>query len=233
MITLRRSSERGHVNHDWLESYHTFSFATYYDPKHNGFRALRVINDDRVAPGRGFGAHAHRDMEILSYVLDGQLAHKDSMGHTRTLGPNEIQRMSAGSGVIHSEFNGSESEPVHFLQIWIEPSEKGVPPSYEQYRFEPEEKRNRWKTLASNQPEPGAVTIHQNARVYLTELSSGSEIGKSLENGRAAWVHVVSGDVSVNGESLSSGDAAAVTGEQEVKLAAGQSGAEVLLFDLA
>ncbi len=233
MIALRRSSERGHVNHDWLESYHTFSFATYQDPKHNGFRTLRVINDDRVAPGRGFGAHAHRDMEILSYVLDGQLAHKDSMGHTRTLGPNEIQRMSAGLGVIHSEFNGSETEPVHFLQIWIEPSAKGIAPSYEQYGFEPEEKRNRWKTLASNEPEPGAVTIYQDAQVYLTELTPGGEITKTLKTGRGAWVHVVSGNVSVNGEALSAGDAAAVTEEQEIKLIASESGAEVVLFDLA
>ncbi len=233
MITVRRSSERGHVNHDWLESYHTFSFSSYQDPRFNGFHALRVINDDRVAPGRGFGAHAHRDMEILSYVLDGQLAHKDSMGHTRTLGPNEIQRMSAGAGVIHSEFNGSETESVHFLQIWIEPSKFGVPPSYEQYRFEPEEKRNRWKTLASNSPVPGAVTIHQDAHVYLTELTPGSEIAQDMDGNRAAWVHVTSGDVRMNGEALAAGDAAAVSEEAKIQLTAGDMGAEVILFDLA
>jgi redox-sensitive bicupin YhaK (pirin superfamily) len=233
MITIRRSSDRGHADHGWLDSYHTFSFANYHDPEHVGFHALRVLNDDRVAAGRGFGAHAHRDMEILSYVLSGKLAHKDSMGNTETLGPNEIQRMSAGTGVIHSEFNGSDAEPVHFLQIWIEPDTVGNPPSYEQYKFEPEEKRNRWKMLASNKPQPGAVSIRQDAQVYLTELSSGSEISRDFDRGRAAWVHVVSGEASVNGEALRAGDAAAVSHQQRLRINAAEGGAEVLVFDLA
>lgn len=233
MITIRRSAERGHANHGWLDSYHTFSFADYQDPKHNGFHTLRVLNDDRVAAGRGFGAHAHRDMEILSYVLSGKLAHKDSMGNAETLGPNEIQRMSAGTGVIHSEYNGSDKEEVHFLQIWIEPDSTGNPPSYEQYKFEPEEKRNRWKMLASDKPEPGAVFIRQDARVYLTQLDGGSEISRRLDASRAAWVHVVSGEISLNGEPLQSGDAAGISREERVQIHASGNGAEVLLFDLA
>ncbi len=233
MITLRRSSDRAHIDHGWLDSYHTFSFGAYQDPEHNGFRSLRVINDDRVAPGRGFGAHAHRDMEILSYVLEGTLAHKDSMGHTRALGPNEIQRMSAGIGVIHSEFNGSETEPVHFLQIWIEPDATGGEASYEQYKFEPEEKRNRWKQLASNTPEPGAVFLRRDAQVYVASLDPGAEISRGLDDKRAAWIHVVSGDVTLNGQPLNAGDAAAVTDESTLHFAAPQGEAEVLVFDLA
>jgi len=233
MITIRRGADRGHVKRDWLESYHTFSFSSYQDPNHNGFRALRVLNDDVIAAGRGFGAHAHRDMEILSLVLDGQLKHKDSMGNVQLMGPNEIQKMSAGSGVIHSEYNGSEDATAHFLQIWIQPEKTGTPPSYEQYKFEPEEKRGRWKMLASNKPEPGAVSIRQDAHVYLTELAAEGTLSKPLADGRAAWVHVVNGEVRVNGETLGSGDAAAVTGVNEVQLATGDKGAEVLLFDLA
>jgi redox-sensitive bicupin YhaK (pirin superfamily) len=233
MITVRRGADRGHVKHNWLESYHTFSFSSYQDPAHNGFRALRVLNDDVVAAGRGFGAHAHRDMEILSYVLDGKLKHKDSMGNVQLMGPNEIQKMSAGAGVIHSEFNGSEDASAHFLQIWIEPAKTGTPPTYEQYQFEPEEKRGRWKMLASNRPEPGAVSIQQDAQVFLTELAPKGAIAKALAENRAAWVHVVSGEVTVNGTALGSGDAAAVTGEAEVQLAAGSEGVEVVFFDLA
>ncbi len=233
MITIRRSAERGHADHGWLDSYHTFSFANYYDPAHNGFHALRVLNDDRVAAGRGFGAHAHRDMEILSYVLSGKLAHKDSMGNTEMLGPNEIQRMSAGTGVIHSEFNGSDTEPTHFLQVWIEPETTGNPPSYEQYKFEPEEKQNRWKMLASNKPQPGAVFIRSDAHVYLTELSGNREISRDIDGNRAAWVHVVHGEIMLNGTILQSGDAAAVSDEQKLQIRAAEGGAEVLVFDLA
>lgn len=174
MIQVRKSEERGHAEHGWLDSYHTFSFAGYQDPKHMGFRSLRVINEDRVAPGRGFGAHGHRDMEILTYVLSGRLAHKDSMGHKEVLGPNEIQLMSAGSGVVHGEFNGSETEPVHFLQIWIEPASTGCKSGYEQIRFSQEDKRGKLKLLAGPQGGDGAVTINQDAKVFVTELKKAS-----------------------------------------------------------
>jgi redox-sensitive bicupin YhaK (pirin superfamily) len=234
MITIRRSKDRGHADNGWLKSHHTFSFASYKDPDQMGFRSLRVINDDWVAPGRGFGAHAHRDMEILSYVLEGKLAHKDSMGHTEVLGPNEIQKMSAGSGVIHSEFNGSESEPVHFLQIWIEPATKGTPPAYQQIKFDPEEKQNRFKILASSKPGAGSVQINQDAEMAVTELSPGSEITHSLSPDRAAWLHVISGSVTVNGEPLSEGDSAAVQAEQKLQVVCSSpTSAEILLFDLA
>lgn len=240
MITIRRSKERGHADHGWLDSYHTFSFADYYDPAHMGFRSLRVLNEDRVAAGKGFGAHAHRDMEILSYVLKGQLAHKDSMGHTEVLGPNEIQKMSAGKGVVHSEFNGSESEPVHFLQIWIEPKSTGTVPSYTQLKFEAAEKQNKLKVLASPQPEPGAVQINQDARVFVTELTKGHDVTYELAAGRYAWVQVVHGDVTLNGVALAAGDAAAVSDETAIKIQAadaitttGSETSEVLVFDLA
>jgi redox-sensitive bicupin YhaK (pirin superfamily) len=234
MLTIRRSEERGHADHGWLDSHHTFSFANYYDPKNMGFRSLRVLNDDRVAAGRGFGAHPHRDMEIISYVVDGRLAHRDSMGHEQEIGPNEIQYMSAGRGTVHSEFNGSKSEPVHFLQIWIEPKTAGTEPFYQQIGFEAEEKRNRWKLLASPEPAPGAVQIKQDAKVSVAELTEGSELGYALATGRHAWVHVVEGKVEVNGTVLTTGDAAAVSQEASLKLRAlGPEKNEVMLFDLA
>ena len=234
MITFRRSQDRGHVDNGWLKSYHTFSFASYNDPNHMGFRSLRVINDDRVAPGRGFGAHAHRDMEILSYVLEGKLAHKDSMGHVEILGPNEIQKMSAGNGVIHSEFNGSDSEPVHFLQIWIKPNGKGSAPTYQQIKFDPQEKRNRLKVLAAATSVDGAVQIQQDASMSVAELDPGSSVRHSLAAGRAAWVHVVSGRITLNGEVLNEGDAAAVEEEAFIELVnTAPSTSEVLVFDLA
>ncbi len=234
MITIRRSEDRGHADIGWLKSHHTFSFASYQDPDQMGFRSLRIINDDRIAPGRGFGPHAHRDMEILSYVLDGKLAHKDSMGHTEVLGPNEIQKMSAGSGVIHSEFNGSDSEPVHLLQIWIEPKTKGVPPTYEQIKFDPEEKRNRFKILASSKPVEGAVQIKQDAQVAVAELTPESCVTQELASDRAAWVHVISGNVALNGQLLLEGDSAAVQSVDTLEIvASGKANAEVLLFDLA
>jgi redox-sensitive bicupin YhaK (pirin superfamily) len=232
MMKLRRSEERGHANHGWLDSYHTFSFANYHDPAHMGYRSLRVINDDRVAPGRGFGAHAHRDMEILTYVLDGHLAHKDSMGHTEVLGPNEIQKMSAGSGVVHSEFNGSQSEPVHFLQIWIEPKTTGTAPGYEQYAFQPEEKRNRFRLLASDAPVEGAARLNQDAKVSVAEITDGQSLAYALPSSRHAWVHVIEGAVTLNGERLGSGDAVAVEDETELNFAAQGGTAEVLVFDL-
>ena len=236
MITVRKSEERGHADHGWLNSHHTFSFSDYYDSKHMGFRSLRVINEDRVAPGRGFGAHAHRDMEILSYVLEGGLAHKDSMGHEEVLGPNEIQRMSAGSGVVHSEFNASKTTPVHFLQIWIEPATTGTPSSYEQFKFDPEEKKDRLKLVASPQGGSGVASINQDAKVYVSEITNGTQLGYALGENRHAWLHVIKGSIVVNGASLHTGDAAAFSNESLLQIA--KSGpenepAEILLFDLA
>jgi redox-sensitive bicupin YhaK (pirin superfamily) len=233
MIKVRRSEERGHANHGWLDTYHTFSFANYYDPKFMGFRSLRVINEDRVAPGAGFGRHGHRDMEILTYVLEGSLTHKDSMGHQETLGPNEIQRMSAGTGIMHSEFNGSSTDPLHFFQIWIEPATHGKQPSYEQIHFEPEEKLNRLKRLAGPASGNGAATINQDAQVFVAELSKGAEIPYSLGENHAAWVHVVRGEVALNGVSLHTGDASAVTGENLLLSGRDPAGSEILLFDLS
>jgi quercetin 2,3-dioxygenase len=233
VIQVRRSEERGHANHGWLDTYHTLSFADYYDPKCMGFRSLRVINEDRVAPGAGFGTHGHRDMEILTYVLEGSLAHKDSMGHQQALGPNEIQRMSAGTGIRHSEFNPSKSERLHFFQIWIEPATTGTEPSYEQIRFDPTEKQNRLKRLAGPVDGNGAVRINQDAHVFVAELAKGAEIPYNLDSRRAAWVHVVRGDVAVNGVALHTGDAAAVSGEANLALTGGDAGSsEILLFDL-
>jgi redox-sensitive bicupin YhaK (pirin superfamily) len=234
MLTVRKSNERGHADHGWLDSHHTFSFANYHDPKHMGYRSLRVINEDRVAEGRGFGAHAHRDMEILSYVLKGKLAHKDSMGHVEVLGPNEIQKMSAGTGVVHSEFNGSETEPVHFLQIWIEPKSRGTAPSYEQLKFEAEEKLNRFKLLASPTQTAGAATINQDTKVSVAELTPGKQITYPLGDNRHAWLHVIHGEVTVNGKALETGDAVAVDDEQALEVSAqGKTNSEILLFDLA
>ncbi len=237
MIQIRKSAERGHAEHGWLNSYHTFSFADYFDPAFMGFRSLRVINEDRVAPGQGFGMHGHRDMEILSYVLQGSIAHRDSMGHQKVLGPNEIQRMSAGTGVKHSEFNPSETEPLHFFQIWIQPRKAGTQPSYEQIGFDPAEKRNRLRLLAG--PEGGtteepAAWINQDARVFVAELDGGVEIPYSMGAKRGAWVHVVRGEVTVNGHSLQTGDAAAVNDETALTITGVRSEpSEILLFDLA
>jgi hypothetical protein len=234
MIQVRKSEERGHANHGWLDTYHTFSFADYYDPMFMGFRSLRVINEDRVAPGEGFGMHGHRDMEILTYVVEGSLAHKDSMGHQEALGPNEIQRMSAGTGVRHSEFNPSKTERLHLFQIWIEPATIRTQPSYEQIRFDPEEKKNRLKRLAGPAGGNGAARINQDAHVFVAELAKGAEIPYTLRSNRAAWVHVVRGEVAVNGVRLHTGDAAAVGGEENLALAgAGAESSEILLFDLA
>lgn len=234
MIQVRKSAERGHANHGWLNSYHTFSFANYYDPKNMGFRSLRVINEDRVAPGKGFGSHGHQDMEILSYVLKGSLAHKDNMGHQEVLGPNEIQRMSAGAGVMHSEFNASSSEPVHFLQIWIEPATRGGPSSYEQIRFAPEEKKGRLKLLAGLQGATGVAKINQDAQVFVAELDNGDQVDYPLASGRHAWLHVIRGSVTVNGISLETGDAVALSKEEAVSVKGTTAdSSEILLFDLA
>lgn len=234
MITIRKSEERGHADHGWLDTHHTFSFASYYDPKHMGFRSLRVINDDRVAPGQGFGTHPHRDMEIISYVVSGKLAHKDSMGHVKVLCPNEVQKMSAGTGILHSEFNGSDTEPVHFLQIWIHPRNTGTTPNYEQLRFDPEEKQNRFKLLAAPERTPGAVQIDQDVRVYAAELAPGVSLTHSLSPGRSAWVQIVGGEITLNGRLLRTGDGAALEDEPLVELVgAGQNKTELLVFDLA
>jgi redox-sensitive bicupin YhaK (pirin superfamily) len=233
MITIRRSEERGHADHGWLDSRHTFSFANYYDPKHMGFRSLRVINEDRVAPGKGFGAHGHRDMEILSYVLEGKLAHKDSMGHREELGPNEIQRMSAGSGIMHSEFNGSATDPVHFLQIWIEPQSKGLTPSYEQLQLDPASKRDRLMLLAGPERVDGATQINQDARVFVTEVTPGRSISHPLRKGRHAWVPVVRGSAKVNEATLATGDAATLSKEPQLTITGeGSEPSEILVFDL-
>ena len=232
MISIRPAHERGHAQHGWLDSHHSFSFADYYDPAHMGFRALRVINEDRVAPGQGFGKHPHRDMEIVSYVLDGALQHADSMGTGSVIRPGDVQRMSAGSGVAHSEYNASRSEPVHFLQIWLVPSERGIAPSYEQKHFSDADKQGRLRVVASPNGREDSVTIHTDATLYAGRFANGESAGHTLATGRHAWVQVVRGKLTVNGQALGAGDGAAITDEQEVQLR-GVDDAEVLLFDLA
>jgi quercetin 2,3-dioxygenase len=230
MIETRRAGERGHAQHGWLDSFHSFSFAGYYDPAHMGFGPLRVINEDRVQPGMGFGAHSHRDMEIISYVLEGALAHRDSMGNGSVLQPGQVQRMTAGTGVTHSEFNGSDRDPVHFLQIWIEPDRRGVPPGYEERTFDPDSKRGRLRLVASPDGRDGSVTIHQDASLYAGLFDAGEAAEFTLA-GRRAYVHVIRGELEVNGQRLGAGDALKITGEQAVRLANGRD-AEVLVFDL-
>jgi quercetin 2,3-dioxygenase len=232
MIVVRKAQDRGHANHGWLDSYHTFSFADYYDPREMGFGSLRVINEDRVAPGKGFGTHPHRDMEIISYVLEGALAHKDSMGTGSVIRPGDVQKMSAGTGVLHSEFNPSPQEPVHFLQIWIEPNERGIAPSYEQKSFSGDEKQGRLRLIASPDAAEGSVKIHQDARVYAAVLNDGAAVSYALAQDRRAYVHVARGAVQLNGSALSAGDGAKISGEQQLRLSDGNA-AEILLFDLA
>jgi redox-sensitive bicupin YhaK (pirin superfamily) len=231
MVTLRRSAERGHANHGWLDSFHSFSFADYYDADYMGFGPLRVINEDRVQPGMGFGTHGHRDMEIVSYVLDGQLSHQDNMGNGSIITPGDVQRMSAGRGVMHSEFNASKTEGVHFLQIWIEPSERGIPASYEQNRVDADAKRGKLALIAGPAGSGAAVTIHQDARIYATLLDGIEAIAQPIATGRRAYVHVARGSVKVNGVALAAGDAVRIENEAQVTLGGGV-GAEVLVFDL-
>jgi redox-sensitive bicupin YhaK (pirin superfamily) len=231
MLEVRKSEERGDARHGWLESKHSFSFADYYDPRHTGFGPLLVINEDRVAPGAGFGTHGHRDMEIISYVLDGALEHKDSMGTGSVLHYGDVQRMSAGSGVRHSEFNGSKTEQVHFLQIWIQPSVQGIPPSYEEKHFATADKQGRLRLIASGDGRDGSVTIHQDAAVYVTILNGDDRVEQVLASGRRAYVHVIRGRVSANGVELKGGDALKISAEEKVVLD-GAEGAEVLVFDL-
>jgi redox-sensitive bicupin YhaK (pirin superfamily) len=231
MLSLRRADERGHANHGWLDSFHSFSFADYHDPKHMGFGPLRVINEDRVAPGQGFGTHGHRDMEIISYVLDGALEHKDSLGNGSVMTPGDVQRMSAGRGVQHSEYNASRSTPVHFLQIWIEPNVRGIAPDYEQTRFEPEAKRGRLCLVASPDGGEGSITIHQDARVYAGLFDGEEKAVMPILPARRVYVQVARGAVRVNGESLRAGDALRLVEEPELRVDCGQL-AEVLVFDL-
>jgi redox-sensitive bicupin YhaK (pirin superfamily) len=232
MLTIRPAEARGHANHGWLDSHHTFSFANYYDPAHMGFRALRVINDDRVAPARGFGTHPHRDMEIISYVLEGALEHRDSMGTGSVIRPGDVQRMSAGSGVAHSEFNASQSEPVHFLQIWLMPQERGIAPSYEQKTFSASDKRGTLRLVASPTGRDGSVTVHTDAFLYAGLFEQGESAELTLGAGRHAWVHVARGEVRLNGRELKAGDGAALTEETALRVEGVDGGGEVLVFDL-
>jgi quercetin 2,3-dioxygenase len=232
MLIKRPAAERGHAQHGWLDSHHTFSFADYYDPSHMGFQSLRVINDDRVAPGQGFGTHPHRDMEIISYVLEGALEHKDSMGTGSVIRPGDFQRMSAGTGVRHSEFNASKTDPVHFLQIWIMPSANGIAPSYEQKTFAPAEKQGRLRVVASPDGRDGSVTIHADVVVRVGVMGKGDSAELRLAPGRHVWVHVASGNVRVNGQELHEGDGAALSLEDAVRVEGIDHG-EVLVFDLA
>jgi len=232
MMTLRASGERGHADHGWLKSFHSFSFAGYYDPDHMGFGNLRVINEDRVAAGRGFGTHGHQNMEIISYVLSGELAHKDSMGNVKGIPPGDVQRMSAGTGVQHSEFNHAEGQTTHFLQIWIEPNVKGIAPSYEQKTFPEAEKRGALRLVASPDGALGSVLIHADARLYAGLFDGDESTTLALDPQRKSYVHLVRGQLDVNGQTLQPGDALALQSESQLQLAHGQD-AEVLVFDLA
>ncbi len=243
MLTVRRAEDRGHEDHGWLDTRHTFSFADYYDPKHMGFRTLRVINEDRVQPGRGFGTHGHRDMEIVSYVLDGALEHKDSMGTGSVIRPGDVQRMSAGTGVLHSEYNASKTDNVHFLQIWIAPDKSRIDPGYEQKTFSKEDKRARLRLIASPDGKDSSVTIHADAAVYAAVLEAGEKVEHRVNAGRHAWIHVARGRVRADGIELKAGDGASASDAGAITIeglgeehgaegrAAGE-GSEVLVFDL-
>jgi redox-sensitive bicupin YhaK (pirin superfamily) len=232
MIELRKGADRGHANHGWLDSYHSFSFADYYDPKHMGFGPLRVINEDRVNPGAGFGTHGHRDMEIITYVLDGELAHKDSMGNGSVIRPGDVQRMSAGKGVMHSEFNHAQDRQTHFMQIWIEPNVFGIAPGYEEKRFDAADKRGRLRLIASADGRDGSVLIHQDANVYAGLFDGDERAAMPIPPGRRAYLHVARGEVTVNGVELKAGDAMKAVDEAHIDVGQGRQ-AEVLLFDLA
>jgi redox-sensitive bicupin YhaK (pirin superfamily) len=231
-MQIRRAGDRGFADHGWLRSFHTFSFADYYAPAHMGFRALRVINEDRVEGGKGFGTHPHRDMEIISYVLSGGLQHRDSMGTGSVIRPGDVQRMSAGTGVTHSEFNASPDEPVHFLQIWILPDERGYPPGYEQKHFTEEDRQGKLRLVASKDGRDGSLTIHQDAKLFAGLLAAGDRVSHEVPEGRYAWLHVARGKVQVSGETLSAGDAASFDNAGEIAIV-GDEASEILLFDLA
>lgn len=233
MITLRPAQERGTANFGWLDSRHTFSFGSYYDRNHMGFANLRVINEDKVIPSKGFGTHGHRDMEIISYVLEGALQHKDNIGNGSIIRPGDVQRMSAGTGIMHSEFNASQTEPVHFLQIWILPEKEGIEPGYEQKTFSEEEKRGTLRLVGSRDGRDGSVTIHQDVDLYATSLQDGETVHHSLVEGRVAWLQVARGTIQLNDQTLSAGDGAAISQESQITLKGASNAAEVLLFDMA
>jgi hypothetical protein len=236
VLTIRRSEERGHFDHGWLDTRHTFSFADYHDARFMGFRALRVLNEDRVAPGQGFGTHGHRDMEIVSYVLEGALAHKDSMGNGSAIVPGDVQYMSAGTGVRHSEFNGSQTEPVHFVQIWIVPESEGLPPRYDEKRFDEAAKKNRLRLVASRSGADGSIAIRQDVNLYASVLAPKASVSLDVAAGRHLWVQVLRGGVEVAGSqsvALQAGDGLAASKERNVSFVAGDYGAELLVFDLA
>ncbi|MDB5879912.1 MAG: putative quercetin 2,3-dioxygenase [Variovorax sp.] len=232
MLTIRKSQERGYADHGWLKSFHSFSFAGYHDPAHMGFGNLRVINEDRVAAGAGFGTHGHKDMEIISYVMSGELAHKDSMGNIESIPPGEVQRMSAGRGVMHSEFNHKKDETTHFLQIWLLPNARGIEPGYEQKKFPDADKRGHLRLVASPDGSDGSVTVHSDARLYAGLFDGAESTSLALDPARKSYVHLVRGELEVNGKKLSTGDAALLEGESRLALSAGND-AEVLVFDLA
>jgi redox-sensitive bicupin YhaK (pirin superfamily) len=232
MLTVRKSQDRGYADHGWLKSFHSFSFAGYYDPQHMGWGNLRVINEDRIAPGTGFGTHGHRDMEIISYVLSGELAHKDTLGNVKGIPPGDVQRMSAGSGVQHSEFNHAPNDTTHFLQIWIEPNVKGINPGYEQKTFAVAEKQGKLRLVASPDGAQGSVMIHADARLYAGLFDAEQQAELTLDPDRKSYVHLVRGELQVNGVALATGDAAMIDGERQLTLDHGKD-AEVLVFDLS
>ncbi len=232
MIALRKSNQRGHADHGWLNTYHTFSFASYYDPAHLGFRSVRVMNEDRVAPGQGFGTHPHKDMEIVSYVLEGALEHQDSLGNGAVLRPGEFQRITAGTGITHSEFNPSKAQSAHFYQIWLLPQLDGLAPSYEQKRFDESELRNALRIVASPDGENGALTIHQDVRIHLSKLDAGKSVERGQSPGRHAWLQVLRGTVALNGHAMDTSDGAGISQESRLVIDA-STDAEIMLFDLA
>ena len=233
MITIRPAAERGNANFGWLDSRHTFSFGSYYDPAHMGFSNLRVINEDNVAPGQGFPTHSHRDMEIISYVVDGALEHKDSIGNGSVMRPGDVQRMSAGTGISHSEYNASNENPVHFLQIWVLPEAQGIEPGYEQTYFSPEEKQGKLRLVGSRDGRDGSVTIHQDMSLYAAQLGPNDRVEHQLNNNRAAWMQVVRGDVEMNGHRLNAGDGVGITDVATLAITGQTEDAEILLFDMA
>lgn len=232
MLQVRKAQARGHANHGWLDTWHTFSFASYYDPQHVRFRSLRVMNEDRVAPGRGFGTHPHNDMEIVTYVLSGALEHKDSMGNGEVLRPGEFQRMTAGTGITHSEFNPSATEPTHLYQIWLLPERNGLTPSYEQKSFPSEGRRNQLRLVASREGTDGSLKIHTDASISLAEIEAGHEVRHEIASGRHAWLQVLRGSLNVNGIALATSDGVAVSNEAALAIHANEA-AEIMLFDLA